>query len=216
MGKFVGTLFSDPVEVGTLDVNDEGVAIVDFVVPDVPAGGHHLELRGNDGSVYRMPILVTDTQVTDGPGGMSSTGRRCTFPAAPGREASAALAASSEADEPPSYQRSLSRCREGTGTTIVLLWHIPSRNALVKDSDARAISSLNPSPAQRGACEAVAGDGRPASRRATSRSTGAHRKHNCETNYGTRSPRFRGRVRCVRGTREVRRVMRSVCGRCLF
>ena len=63
---------------------------------------------------------------------------------------------------------------------------------------------------------AVAGDGRPASRRVTSRSTGARRKHNCETNDGTRSPRFRGRVRGVRGTREVRRVMRSVCGRCLF
>lgn len=67
LGKFVGTRFSDPVEVSTLDVNDEGVAIIDFVIPNVPAAEHHLELRGDDGSVYRTPILVTDTPVTDAP-----------------------------------------------------------------------------------------------------------------------------------------------------
>ena len=69
LGKFVGTLFSDPVEVGTFEVSDDGVAIIDFVVPNVPAGEHHLELRGDDGSMYRMPILVTDTPVIDGPVG---------------------------------------------------------------------------------------------------------------------------------------------------
>lgn len=67
MGKFVRTRSSDPVEVSTFEVNDEGLAIIDFVVPNVPAGEHHLELRGGDGSVYRMPILVTETPVTDAP-----------------------------------------------------------------------------------------------------------------------------------------------------
>ena len=84
LGKFVGTLFSDPIEVGTLDVNDEGVEILDFVVPDVPAGGHHLELRGDDGSVYRMPILVTDTPVIDGPVGYVVDGSTVHVPSGSG------------------------------------------------------------------------------------------------------------------------------------
>ncbi|WP_454836934.1 cutinase family protein [Rhodococcus qingshengii] len=67
LGSLVGTLFSDPVEVGTFAVNDDGVAVLDFVVPDVPAGEHHLDLRGDDGSVYRIPIRVTDTPVQDAP-----------------------------------------------------------------------------------------------------------------------------------------------------
>lgn len=82
-GKFVGTLFSDPVEVGTFEVND-GVAIIDFVVPNVPAGEHHLELRGDDGSVYRLPILVTETQVTDGPLGYVVDGSTVHVPSGSG------------------------------------------------------------------------------------------------------------------------------------
>lgn len=63
-----------------------------------------------------------------------------------------------------------------------------------------------------GACGTGPGGGRPASRRVTSRSTGAHRKHNCETHYCTKVPRF---LRCVRradGARDARGVMRSVRG----
>lgn len=67
LGKLVGTLFSDPVEVGTFEVNDDGLAVLDFVIPDVSAGEHHLELRGDNGSVYRMPIFVTDAPVDDAP-----------------------------------------------------------------------------------------------------------------------------------------------------
>ena len=84
LGKFVGTLFSDPVEVGTFEVNDDGVAILDFVVPDVPAGEHHLELRGDDGSVYRLPILVTDTPVTDAPVGYVVDGSTVHVPSGSG------------------------------------------------------------------------------------------------------------------------------------
>lgn len=84
VGKFVGTLFSDPVEVGTFEVNDDGVAILDFVVPNVPPGEHHLELRGDDGSVYRLPILVTETSVTDGPAGYVVDGTTVHVPDATG------------------------------------------------------------------------------------------------------------------------------------
>lgn len=84
VGKFVGTLFSDPVEVGTFEVNDDGVAILDFVVPNVPAGEHHLELRGDDGSVYRLPILVTDTPATDGPLGYVVDGSTVHVPSGSG------------------------------------------------------------------------------------------------------------------------------------
>nr|WP_095973684.1 cutinase family protein [Rhodococcus erythropolis] len=83
-GKFVGTLFSDPVEVGTFEVSDDGVAIIDFLVPNVPAGEHHLELRGDDGSVYRMPILVTDTPVTDAPSGYVVDGSTVHIPGGSG------------------------------------------------------------------------------------------------------------------------------------
>ena len=84
LGKFVGTLFSDPVEVGTFEVSDDGVAIIDFVVPNVPAGEHHLELRGDDGSMYRMPILVTDTPVIDGPVGYVVDGSTVHVPSGSG------------------------------------------------------------------------------------------------------------------------------------
>ncbi|ANQ75596.1 MULTISPECIES: hypothetical protein [Rhodococcus] len=77
-------LRSDPVEVGTFEVSDDGVAIIDLVASDVPAGEHHLELRGDDGSVYRMPILVTDTPVTDGPVGSVVDGSTMHVPGSSG------------------------------------------------------------------------------------------------------------------------------------
>lgn len=59
--SFFVTLLTDPVE-----VNDDGLMIIVFVVSEIPAAEHHLELRGDDGNVYRRLILVTETQVSDG------------------------------------------------------------------------------------------------------------------------------------------------------
>ena len=67
--ELVGTLFSDPINVGSFAVNDDGLAVVDFIVPEVAPGQHHLELRGDDGSVYRLPVLVTSEPVENAPSG---------------------------------------------------------------------------------------------------------------------------------------------------
>ncbi|MBX5333167.1 cutinase family protein [Rhodococcus fascians] len=67
--QFIGKLFSDPIDVGSFAVSDDGFAVVDFIVPEVEPGQHHLELRGDDGSAYRLPILVTDEPVADAPPG---------------------------------------------------------------------------------------------------------------------------------------------------
>ena len=60
-----GWFRSDPIEIGTFDVDDQGTAIIEFEIPDVPAGLHHLELVGDDGRMYRIPIYVTDEPLTD-------------------------------------------------------------------------------------------------------------------------------------------------------
>ena len=57
--KLSVTLRSDPIDVGTFDVNEDGIAIINFVVPDVPIGLHHLELTGDDGRTYVIPMYIT-------------------------------------------------------------------------------------------------------------------------------------------------------------
>ena len=61
--KLTGWFKSDPIEIGTFDVNEQGTAVIEFDIPDVPAGQHHLELVGDDGRMYRIPIYVTDEPV---------------------------------------------------------------------------------------------------------------------------------------------------------
>ena len=63
--KLTGWFKSDPIEIGTFDVDDQGTTVVKFDIPDVPAGQHHLELVGDDGRMYRIPIYVTDQPLTD-------------------------------------------------------------------------------------------------------------------------------------------------------
>ncbi|MCX5044663.1 hypothetical protein OG921_15960 [Aldersonia sp. NBC_00410] len=58
---------SDPIDLGAFMVDDNGVAVVDFAVPNVAVGNHHLEVHGDDGSVYSVPIYVTDEPVEEGP-----------------------------------------------------------------------------------------------------------------------------------------------------
>nr|WP_218681559.1 cutinase family protein [Rhodococcus qingshengii] len=61
--KLTGWFKSDPIEIGTFDINEHGTAVIEFDIPDVPAGQHHLELVGDDGRMYRIPIYVTDEPV---------------------------------------------------------------------------------------------------------------------------------------------------------
>ncbi|WP_430336261.1 cutinase family protein [Rhodococcus sp. ACT016] len=60
-----GSFWSNPIDLGTFPVDENGTAVIDFTVPNVPAGEHHLELRGDDGRVYRIPIYVTDEPLGD-------------------------------------------------------------------------------------------------------------------------------------------------------
>lgn len=67
VARGVTWFLSDPIEVGTFEVNEGGTAVIDFVVPDVPPGQHHLELRGDDGRVYSIPVHVTAEPIDDAP-----------------------------------------------------------------------------------------------------------------------------------------------------
>lgn len=51
---------ADSIEVGTFPVDDNGTAIIEFEVPNVPVGEYELKLVGDDGREYRTPIYVTD------------------------------------------------------------------------------------------------------------------------------------------------------------
>lgn len=44
------TLYSDPVELGTATVEDDGTFTIDVVIPEVSPGTHTLEIRGTDDS----------------------------------------------------------------------------------------------------------------------------------------------------------------------
>lgn len=65
--KLFAIFRSTPIDVGTFDVNEDGTAIINFVVPDVPPGLHHLELTADDGTSYRIPIYVAPDSIDDRP-----------------------------------------------------------------------------------------------------------------------------------------------------
>lgn len=65
--RFSALFRSDPIDLGTFAVDENGIAVIDFIVPDVPAGEHLLELHGDDGRVYRVPFDVTDEPLGDDP-----------------------------------------------------------------------------------------------------------------------------------------------------
>lgn len=60
------TLFSQPITLGTVDANSEGVATITFTMPDVPAGEHTLRASGtgDDGA----PLTVDTTLTVVGAG----------------------------------------------------------------------------------------------------------------------------------------------------
>lgn len=61
--KLLHVIFkSDPIDLGVVQLDDRGSGIIDFDVPNVPPGLHHLELVASDGRTYVVPIYVTDEQ----------------------------------------------------------------------------------------------------------------------------------------------------------
>ena len=55
---------SDPIDLGVVQLDDQGNGIIEFDVPDVPPGQHHLEFVASDGRTFVVPIYVSDDQGT--------------------------------------------------------------------------------------------------------------------------------------------------------
>ncbi|WP_193749590.1 RCC1 domain-containing protein [Rhodococcus triatomae] len=78
-----GFFHSDPVDLGEFPLSENGTAVVEFEVPDVPSGEHTLEITGPDGLIGQVPIYVTDEPLEDEPQYVFASAEELSAPVTP-------------------------------------------------------------------------------------------------------------------------------------